>query len=160
MTEEERDFKSTVERELQVNGVYVTKTSGVSMEPLFRTHRDAVMIVPPSAELSKYDIALYTYGDGRFILHRVIGVRDDVYLIRGDNTYITERVPKGRVIGVVSAFNRKGKRYDLSEFSYKFYSRFWNYIYPVRYVLNLVKRVLSKIKRTIFKNKRKNTGQN
>ena len=120
------------------------------MRPLFKTHRDVVVISSPKGELRKYDVALYPRWDGRCVLHRVVGVKDDVYLIRGDNTYKLERVPKSRVIGVMTAFNRKGKQYDLSEFSYRFYSRFWNFIYPIRYLVWIAKRVLSKIKRALF----------
>lgn len=145
------DNSSVVENALKNEGYYVSLTSGVSMKPLFKTHRDVVVISPPKEELRKYDVALYTYGDGRYILHRVVGVRDDVYLIRGDNTYKLERVPKHFVIGVMTAFNRKGKQYDLSEFSYKIYSRIWNFIYPIRYLFMIVKRLLSKIKRALFK---------
>lgn len=146
--------KNVVENSLANEGYYVSLTSGISMRPLFKTHRDVVVISPPTRELRKYDVALYTYGNGKYILHRVIGVRDDVYLIRGDNTYKTERVPKDCVLGVMTAFNRKGKQYDLSEPSYKLYSRFWNFIYPIRYILWIARRVLSKIKRTLLGNKR------
>ena len=152
MTDSTENICGTVEKALATDGYYVARTSGISMQPLFKTHRDAVVISTPKEELRKYDVALYTYGDGRYVLHRVVGVKDDVYLIRGDNTYRLERVPKNRVIGVMTAFNRKGKQYDLTEFSYKFYSRFWNFIYPVRYLFQLGIRALSKIKRTLFKN--------
>ena len=121
------------------------------MRPLFRTHRDAVMIVPPTRELRKYDIVLYTYGGGKYILHRIIGFKGDECLIRGDNTFVTERVPKDKILGVAVSFNRKGKRYDMTEFSYKAYSRFWHFIYPLRYLWQRVRRVLSRIKHAIFK---------
>ena len=153
MTPSSENARDTVETVLARDGYYVTLTSGVSMRPLFKTHRDAVVISPPTGELRKYDIALYTYGDGRYILHRVVDVREDCYLIRGDNTYKLERVPKGRVIGVVTSFNRNGKRYDLTEPSYKFYSRFWNFIYPIRYLLFKARNLLSRIKRAIFRKK-------
>lgn len=145
------DNASVIENCLKTEGCYVSLTSGVSMRPLFKTHRDVVVISSPKEELRKYDVALYPRGDGRYVLHRVVGVKDDVYLIRGDNTYKIERVPKSLVVGVMTAFNRKGKQYDLSEFSYKFYSRFWNFIYPVRYLLWIARRLLFKIKRALLK---------
>ena len=145
------DNASVIENCLKTEGCYVSLTSGVSMRPLFKTHRDVVVISSPKEELRKYDVALYPRGDGRYVLHRVVGVKDDVYLIRGDNTYKIERVPKSLVVGVMTAFNRKGKQYDLSEFSYKFYSRFWNFIYPVRYLLWIARRLLFKIKGALLK---------
>lgn len=143
--------QNSVEQMLREDGVYVAKTRGVSMWPLFKTHRDAVMIVPHVGELRKYDIVLYTYGDGRYILHRIIGFDGKVCLIRGDNTFVLERVPKDKILGVAVSFNRKGKRYDLTELSYRAYSVIWTAIYPLRNLWRRIRRVLSRIKHTVFK---------
>ena len=151
MTETSENSRGAVEEALERDGFYVTRTSGVSMEPLFRTHRDAVVISKADGELSKYDIALYPSRDGRYVLHRVVGKKGEVYLIRGDNTYTLERVPRSSVIGVVTSFNRKGRQYNLTEISYKLYSRFWNFIYPVRYCLFKIRYFLSRIKHKLFK---------
>ena len=151
MIAEDKVAQGSVEERLKKEGIYISKTRGISMRPLFKTHRDAVMIAPPSRELRKYDIVLYTYGDGRYILHRIVGFKDGLCLIRGDNTYVLECVPKERIIGVAVAFNRNGKRYDMSEISYKMYSRFWNFIYPLRYIAIRTRRLLSRIKHKIFK---------
>ena len=113
------------------DGRLVYKTRGVSMEPMLRQDRDLVIIEVPSGRLKKYDVALYKRGD-RHVLHRVIGVRDGYYLIRGDNTYAKEHVPDEKVIGVLTSFNRKGKTHSVTERGYRFYVRFWNAIYPLR----------------------------
>ena len=143
--------QENLEQRLLEDGVYVAKTRGVSMRPLFKTHRDAVMIVRPDRELRKYDIVLYTYGDGKYILHRIIGFSGDICLVRGDNTFVLEKVPKEKILGVVASFNRKGRRYDLTEPSYRAYSVIWTAIYPIRNLWRRVRRVLSRIKHTIFK---------
>ena len=91
---------TSIEKELEEFGFYASNTLGVSMRPLFKTHRDMVIIKRPEEELKKYDVALYVCR-GKYILHRVIAVLDDVYIIRGDNTYRKERVPKQSVIGVL-----------------------------------------------------------
>ena len=41
------------EKELDTYGVYASNTKGVSMEPLFRTNRDMVIIRKPTEELKK-----------------------------------------------------------------------------------------------------------
>lgn len=151
MIGEELAFDGSVLQRLRDEGVYIAKTSGFSMRPLFKTHRDAVMIVPPQRELRKYDIVLYTYDGKKYVLHRIVGFKGDVCLIRGDNTFVLERIPKDRILGVVASFNRKGVRYDMTELSYRFYSVFWTFIYPLRYLLYQTRRVLSKIKHAIFK---------
>ena len=150
MSIEEIGTQLGVEERLSSEGIYVTKTRGFSMRPLFKTHRDAVVITPPTRPLRKLDIVLYTYNGNEYILHRIIGFDGEICLIRGDNTFVTERVPKSKILGVVASFNRKGKRYDLTEPSYRIYSSFWTAVYPVRRLLYNTRRTLSKIKHKIL----------
>lgn len=122
---------STFEDILSSEGQLVYKTRGVSMEPMLRQNRDLVIIRVPLSRLKKYDVALYKRGEA-YVLHRVIGVREDHYLIRGDNTYSVEKVPHNAVIGVLASFQRKGKYHSVDESGYKMYVRCWNAIYPAR----------------------------
>ena len=140
-----------IERELEEYGVYASITAGVSMRPLFKTGRDMVIIEKPKGELSRFDVALYRSRSGAYTLHRVIRVKDDEYLIRGDNTFRIEHIAKDRVIGVLTAFNRKGKRHSTSELGYRIYSRVWNFIYPVRYLIHLPRLILGKVYRKFFR---------
>lgn len=148
------EYAHGAEESLEKFGFYTSETQGTSMEPLFRTHRDTVLVVRPEGELKKYDAALYKGGSGKYILHRVIAVRDDCYVIRGDNTFVREYVPKERVIGVLSGFCRKGKNHSVDERGYRVYVRVWNFIYPVRAVLNFIFRVARKVFRTLFRRKK------
>lgn len=143
-----------VEESLEKFGFYTSETKGTSMEPLFRTHRDTVLIVRPEGELKKYDAALYTGGSGKYILHRVIAVRPDCYIIRGDNTFVREYVPKNMVIGVLSGFCRKGKNHSVDERGYRVYVRVWNFIYPIRACFNFARRAAAKVYRTLFRRKK------
>lgn len=143
-----------IESELERHGSYASNTLGTSMRPLFRTHRDMIIVKRPDSELKKYDVALYVARGGKYILHRVVGVRDDFYLIRGDNTFLLERVPKSAVIGVLVKFNRKGKTHTVDELPYKIYSRVWNFIYPIRFAMHMLRRLLVRIYRKLFKHGR------
>ena len=124
----------TFEDVLARDGYLVYRTRGTSMEPMLRQDRDLITARVPTGRLKKYDVALYKRGSA-YVLHRVVGVRPDHYLIRGDNTYAIERVPDEAVIGVLSAFLRKGKNHDVNERGYRAYARFWNGIYPLRHLL-------------------------
>ena len=121
----------TFEKMLAEDGRLVYRTRGVSMEPMLRQNRDLVVIEVPASRLKKYDVALYKRGTS-YVLHRVIGVKDDHYLIRGDNTYALETVPDNAVLGVLTAFQRKGKKYSVTDRGYRCCVRFWNAIYPLR----------------------------
>lgn len=149
-----RENARTVERELAEHGVYASNTSGVSMRPLFKTHRDMVILRPPQRPLRKYDVVLYSTFGGKYIMHRIIGFRGDVCIIRGDNTYRREYVDRSRIIAVLTEFNRKGKHHSCDETAFKIYSRTWNLIYPIRFVVHGVyafaRRCLSRLYRLIF----------
>ena len=122
---------SQIESILLRNETLVYKTRGVSMEPMLLQNRDLVVVRAPASRLKKYDVALYKRGETH-VLHRVIAVKGDHYLIRGDNTYTLENVPDSAVIGVLSGFQRKGKKIDVENRGYRLYVRFWDAIYPLR----------------------------
>lgn len=143
--------RGIIESELERHGSYASVTRGVSMRPLFKTHRDMVIIAPPPAEFKKYDVVLYTGAGNKYTMHRVIGIKGDILIIRGDNTYRREYVPRANVIGILTEFNRRGKHHTTEETGYKIYSRIWHYLYPVRHFFHLLRRLAGKIKRKIFK---------
>ena len=138
----------TFEELLQKDGRLVYRTRGVSMEPMLRQNRDLVVIEVPASRLKKYDVALYRRGTS-YVLHRVIRVKSDHYLIRGDNTYADERVPDAAVIGVLTGFTRKGKTFSTGDRRYQLYARYWCRMYPVRKVLVRGRRMLGRILRKL-----------
>ena len=140
---------SEVEREINGHGSFASVTKGPSMRPLFKTNRDMIVVSKIEAPLKKYDIILYRGGGGEYILHRIIGIRKDCFIVRGDNNYFKEYVPKDAVIGVLSAYNRKGKSGSPNKLSFKLYSRLWRYIYPIRFVFAKTRLCLSRVKRKI-----------
>ena len=101
------------------------------MEPMLRRNRDLVTIQVPNSRLKKYDVALYKRGEA-YVLHRVIKVEPDHYLIRGDNTFLLETVTESAVIGVLTRFQRKGRQHLVMDRDYLLYVHFWHAIYPLR----------------------------
>lgn len=138
---------NTLEEQLRQDGYYVSTTVGMSMFPMLRNRRDRVVIRPMGeCRLKKYDLPLYRRPDGKYILHRVIGVREGYYIIRGDNTYRKEKVPDEWIVGYVTEFYRKGKHHSSNQKGYRCYARLWNWIYPLRWAAIHVRGTLSKIK--------------
>ena len=136
-------MSATIEEVLARDGIIVYKTRGVSMEPMLRQNRDLVTIRVPDCRLKRFDIALYRRGDDH-VLHRVIKVKEDYYIIRGDNTFSLETVPDDDVIGVLTGFIRKGKEHSVTERGYRFYARIWNGIYPIRSCWVRLRRIAGK----------------
>ena len=155
------DLPESIGEVLDKYGVHGTTTKGTSMQPLFRTHRDMIILAKPTSELKKYDVVLYNAPYGKNIMHRIIKVLPDKYLIRGDNTFIDEYIPKEDIIAVMIAFNRKGKRREVTSRSYRAYCVIWTAIYPIRKLIFKVRtaimRLGSKIKRRFFV---RNGGEN
>ena len=139
---------STFEEILKKDGRLVYKTRGVSMLPMLHQNRDIVVIVPPEGRLKKYDVELYKRGSS-YILHRIIGIQDEEYFIRGDNTYRMEHVPPELVIGVLTGFVRNGKSCTVEDTGYQIYCHFWNAIYPLRKLLFRMRRMAGKIARML-----------
>ena len=142
---------STVENELRDNGAYASVTKGTSMRPLFKTNRDVVYLKRCDTEPKKYDVVLYKSGEGKYVLHRIVRVLPDRFVIRGDNTFIPEYVAKDRILAVMTEYNRGGKRRSTDYRGYRIYSRLWNFIYPVRFVCHKLLSVLRAVYRSIFK---------
>ncbi len=100
--------KLKIEDVLQEKGVYLGPTVGVSMLPMLKSRRDTIVVRPKTERLKPLDVALYKRGND-YVLHRVLSLTDDGYVIRGDNCYSDENVPEDAVIGVLTEFFRKDK---------------------------------------------------
>ena len=128
----EEKQKKSIEEVLSSEGVYISTTSGVSMRPLFYDRRDTVIISPAKGRLKKYDLPLYKRGD-RYILHRVIKVLPDSYVMLGDNCVSKEYgITDADIVGVMTAYYRKDRYGTPKDLGYRIYVRFWYYTYPLR----------------------------
>ena len=146
------EIESNLREQIAHDGSYVSTTSGMSMYPMLRNRRDRVVLLPVGEKrLRRWDLPLYLRADGKHVLHRIIAVKKDHYVIRGDNTWEKEIVRDAQIIGVVSEFYR-GKRHVLaSSRLYRAYAALWHGIYPLRRALLSCRRLASKIKHAIFK---------
>lgn len=105
------DNLKTIKQALETDGVYTGLTKGNSMEPLIHHQQDNIIVVRPNGRLKKYDVAVYITKRGKYIMHRVVKVFPDHYVIIGDNRLEKEYVTDDMVIGVLKGFYKGGKRY-------------------------------------------------
>lgn len=128
------------EHTLQTEGVLFYRIIGVSMQPMLRQGRDVVVIKPAGGRLRKYDVALYRRTSGKYVLHRVVRVLPDGYIIRGDNCFADETdITDREIIGVMTGFVRKGRERTVSAPFYRLYARLWVDLYPLRRFVHLCK---------------------
>ena len=123
---------------------------GVSMMPMLRQGIDTVELAPLPEKLSKYDLPVYQYPSGKYVMHRIVKVRKDHCICLGDNTYQYEKIRREQMLGIVSAFKRGDKRIETDAFSYRLYCRIWVAAFPAR---KFLKRAIGWIKRHIIGDK-------
>lgn len=101
------------------------ETHGFSMIPLLHDGGDRVRLVKPKGKLAVGDVALCVTDTGKYVLHRVVELKNNGYILKGDNCISTEYC-KGDsdVIGVACAFIRRGRLIETDSFVYRFYCRF------------------------------------
>ena len=101
--------KSTFEQEIQKSGKLIYTNVGDSMMPFIRQGRDILIISKVNGRLKRYDVPLYKRDSGQYVLHRILKVRKDDYVICGDNRYVKEYgITDSHIIGVLTAVIRNG----------------------------------------------------
>ncbi len=142
-----------IEEYLREDGLYVGLTKGISMRPMLREGRDTVLISPVVGRLKKYDVPLYRRGED-YVLHRVVKVCEDSYVICGDNCLNKEYgVTDEQLVGVLSGFRRGDKYVALDSRSYLLYAKIWVALYPLRCIFMRLKYLAGRIFRRMFPKK-------
>lgn len=135
----------TFEQIIEQQGKLVFTNTGISMMPLLRQHRDLLIIAPkPEGRLRRWDVPLYKRDNGQYVMHRVLWVRKNDYVMCGDNQWRPEfGIQDRHIIGVLEAVNRDGKILPVRQteehpkvpLKYRIYVFLWCFFYPVRAVL-------------------------
>lgn len=148
-------MKKRIEELLERDGVYVSTTAGVSMMPMLRDRRDTIVITPAVERLEKYDVALYRRGDD-YLLHRVVKVLPDSYVICGDNCVTLEKgITDAQVVGKLTEVRRGEKQVRLDGFWYGLYCRYTVASFYPRKTFRRVKGAVCSVAKKLFGKKKK-----
>ena len=144
------DNKLRFEDYIEKNGSLTYTNVGVSMLPLLRQGKDMFIVSKRSGERCRVgDVVLYRRPPDHYVLHRVIEVRPDDYVILGDNCINKEYgIKDDDIIAVMTGYIRRGREHSISEKGYRLYSFIWLHTIPVR---TGFKKFKIKIKRSIKK---------
>ena len=100
---------SDYKEELLSRGAIAFVPSGNSMWPTLKNRAQPVIVEKKTQRLKKYDVGFYIRTNGTYVLHRVMEVLPDGYLMIGDSQFNTEKVLEDQVFGVMKGFYRKKK---------------------------------------------------
>lgn len=142
-------MNSKIEEELERSGKILQTTIGDSMEPMLQNRQNIVVIEKADGLLKKYDLPLYRRPNGKYVLHRILKVRKNDYIICGDNRIRRETVPHEWIIGVVSGYYKGKKFISVKDRKYLLYVHIWCDFYYFRAALLWLKSTLARIKRKL-----------
>lgn len=139
------------EEYLERQGSLTYTNVGTSMLPLLRQGRDLFTVQKKGTERCRRgDVVLFRRPPDKYILHRIIEVRPDDYVMMGDNCIGKEiGVRDEDIIGVLTGFVRNGKEYSIKDQGYRVYSALWLLIMPLRVT---VKKIIVSVRRGIKRN--------
>ena len=143
----ELSYEAALERE----GKIVAINKGTSMMPLLRENRDIMVIEKKGSErFKKYDAVLYKQG-GRYVLHRIVKVRENDYVIVGDNCRVLEYgITDSDILGKLTAVLRNGDReLKMDSPLSRVYAHIWCDFFPVRAALIRLRELLGAVKRRV-----------
>ena len=148
------DEKYTFEDLLGKKGYIVYTNVGYSMTPLLRPRKDIIEIhSKEEGRCRKYDVVLYKRGE-MYILHRILKVNDNGYVIAGDhNTFLEYDITDEQILGAMTRIVRNGREIHMTDPGYRLYVHLWCDFYPVRMAIlrgkAFARRGAGKIKRLI-----------
>ena len=109
---------------LEQTGTLTYSNLGTSMLPLLRQGRDLFTVKRKGAERCRVgDVVLYRRPPDSYVLHRIVEVRPEGYVLLGDNSIKREYgVRDEDILGVMTGFVRKGKEHSVGEPGYRAYT--------------------------------------
>ena len=134
------------EQYLKENDRLIYTNVGVSMLPLLRQGKDLFILErKKSGRCNVGDVVLYRRRD-QYVLHRIIEVKPDDYVIIGDNCTEKEYgITDNNILAVMISFIRNGKNYSVNTFSYRIYSFIWLKTTTMRIFITKMLHVLKRL---------------
>lgn len=124
-------------------GHTVTLTlKGYSMRPFLEDGRDKGLLTKVG-DVKVGDPVLAETWPGHYVLHRVVSIKGDDIVLRGDGNILTEHCKRSDIKASCAGFYRKGRATidSVDGTKWRVYSRIWMRLLPVRrYLLAIYRR--------------------
>lgn len=122
---------------LEKHGSLTYSNVGISMLPLLRQGRDLFIVCKKGKERCKAgDLVLYHRTPEQYVLHRIVEVRHNDYVVLGDNCIAREYgITDDDIIGIMTGFVRDGREHSVKENGYRIYTFIWLHTASLRIIL-------------------------
>jgi len=118
------EYDDLIREVIASGGEFRMYPKGTSMLPILRQGIDSVALVKPEFPLRRGQIIFYQRKSGQYVLHRIIGVKKDAYMLCGDNqTCKEDGITENMIIAVVSRIYRRDR--EVSQKACKIYEFLW-----------------------------------
>ena len=140
-------FINLLLKTIEEDKVFVMPINGTSMLPFLDSSKKVKL--KKAESLKKGEMYFYKRENGQYVLHRLIKIKNDNLIFRGDNQFINENdIKENQIIAkVVEIIDENGNINNLSSLSYKIYVCIMRNIF--------FKKVYFKLRRIFKKWKRK-----
>jgi len=147
-----RELEPVIRETLERGATVTLLPRGTSMLPLIRQGMDEVVLKSVDRPLKKYDIPFYKRKNGQFVLHRIIDVKKDGYVLCGDNQLDYEyNVTDDMIIGVVCAIKRDGVEFKVDNEEYIKYCKRHLLEIMIKRKTRRLRQLVSSVKRRLIK---------
>ena len=125
---------------LEKDGELFFTNVGFSMYPLIKERED-ILHIKKTDTYKKGDIVLFKSKDDKYILHRIISIKDNVVRTCGDYNYFLDKpIDRSSLLGILISIKKKdGRLIDLSKDKKcrRFFYTYFIYIrLPIQYLLS------------------------
>ena len=134
---------------LKKYGSLTYTNTGVSMLPLLRQGKDMFTVTKKGEERCKAgDVVLYRRPPHAYVLHRIIEVLPESYVILGDNCVNKEYgITDDEIIGIMSGYVRGGKEHLITDTVYRVYTKVWMHTIGLRIFIKKISIVIKRVVR-------------
>ena len=141
------EFLPEVVKMLNERHTVTLRLRGFSMRPFLEDGRDKALLTKP-VTIKKGDAVFAEVTPGHYVLHRIISIKGENVVLRGDGNIGVERCSLADIKGFAIGFYRKGRtKLDRTNgLKWRVYSLVWTTLFPLRrYLLAFYRRIWLKM---------------
>lgn len=120
----------------------ILRVQGTSMLPFFR-HQKTLVTIAPASTYTVGDIVLAQTAHHPLLLHRLVQMKGDQLILKGDALRQKELITPSDVIGKVIRYETNNRVTEVNSSRYRRHVRLWTVLSPIHFlILPLLRRIV------------------